>query len=290
MRRTATAAFFVLLAAGCIPEHETRPSVIEEARVIAVRGEPAEAEPETEVAFALLVASPDGTAGDPEARWSFCRQPRAPGETGLASSACVDQAETAFGSGPTATAPLPDDGCAIHGPDTPPGELRPRDPDATGGYYQPVRIDLDGAIAFGAERIACHLANAPIDLALRFRDEYVMNQNPALAPLDWPTAVAPGEEVELAVDWSGDEAERYLYFDPIADQLVTRRESMSVSWFATAGAFESDRTGRDEDDTASGTANRWTAPDGSGPVHLWIVLRDSRGGTAWAEGDIQVAE
>ena len=289
MRRIAT--FVALLAAaGCIPDHEGRPSVIDEARVIAVRGEPAEAEPESEIAFALLVAGPDGTLGDPEARWSFCREPRAPGETGPASSACAEQAGTAFGSGPTAAAPLPEDGCSIHGPDTPPGELRPRDPDATGGYYQPVRIDLDGAVAFGAERIACHLANAPIELAIRFRDEYVANRNPSLAPLDWPAAVSAGDEVELAVDWPGGDAEGYLYFDPISHELVNRRESMSVSWFANAGRFESDRTGRAEEDEASGSSNRWTAPDDSGPVHLWVVLRDSRGGTAWAEGVLEVSE
>jgi hypothetical protein len=65
---------------------------------------------------------------------------------------------------------------------------------------------------------------------------------------------------------------------------------MSVSWFATDGTFEADRTGRGEEDEISAAPNRWTAPDQPGPVHLWIVLRDSRGGTAWAEEVLEVVE
>jgi hypothetical protein len=277
-----------LLLAGCIPDRETRPSLVDDVAVLAVRGEPAEAEPEDEVAFALLVASPEGTVPDPDARWSFCTAPRAPGESGPVSSACVAEAGDGIGSGATAAAPLPEDACAVHGPDTPPGDFRPRDPDATGGYHQPVRIDLDGAIAFGAERIACQLTNAPVDLIRQFLDDYRPNQNPALSPLALPAAVTAGEEIELAADWDDADAERYLYFDPMRDDLVTRRESMSVSWFATAGSFESDRTGRGEEEDTSSTANRWTAPDQPGTVHLWVVLRDSRGGAAWAEGTIDV--
>lgn len=281
-------AAIALLVAGCIPDHDARPSHIDDVAILAVRGEPAEAEPEDDVAFAVLVASPDGTVADPDARWSFCGEPRAPGESGPVSSVCVAERGGSFGAGASATAPMPEDACAIHGPDTPPGDFRPRDPDATGGYHQPVRIDLDGAISFGAERIACQLANAPVDLIREFRDRYRANQNPALAPLELPASVAPGDAIELAARWGDGDAERYVYFDPTRDDLVTRRESMSVSWFATGGTFDADRTGRGEDEESSATANRWTAPDQPGTVHFWIVLRDSRGGTAWIEGTIQV--
>ncbi len=280
----------LLSLTACIPDRETRPSHIDEATVIAMRAEPAEAAPGDEVAFALLVASPDGTLADPDARWSFCQEPRPPGETGAAASACVDDAGDPFGEGASASAPLPDDACAIHGPDTPPGDFRPRDPDATGGYYQPVRIDLDDALTFGGARIGCQLANAPVDIARQFRDEYRFNRNPSLFPLALPDTVTPGDTVELAADWPADDAESYLYYDPVAQALVTRREAMSLSWYATAGAFESDRTGRGEEEDGSASSNRWTATETSGPVHVWVVLRDSRGGTAWADGAIEVRE
>jgi len=71
--------------------------------------------------------------------------------------------------------------------------------------------------------------------------------------------------------------------------LVPHRESMRVSWFASAGSFEHEVTGRDEGDLATTTDNSWSAPATAGPVHLWIVLRDSRGGVDFAAYELQVA-
>ena len=56
---------------------------------------------------------------------------------------------------------------------------------------------------------------------------------------------------------------------------------MRVSWFATSGAFHDDRTGRAEDDRATTADDTWTAPSTPGDLVMWVVLRDSRGGTAW---------
>jgi hypothetical protein len=36
------------------------------------------------------------------------------------------------------------------------------------------------------------------------------------------------------------------------------------------------------------TDDGWDAPGDAGTVHLWIVLRDSRGGVAFAEDDLVV--
>lgn len=46
--------------------------------------------------------------------------------------------------GPELTAPLPLDACARFGPDPPPGNARPRYPDATGGFYQPLVLFTAG--------------------------------------------------------------------------------------------------------------------------------------------------
>jgi hypothetical protein len=78
-------------------------------------------------------------------------------------------------------------------------------------------------------------------------------------------------------------AERFVAFDAEGLTLVDRRESMGVAWFATGGAFDADRTGRDATDLATTSDNGWTAPAAAGSVHLWVVLRDDRGGTGWAE-------
>ena len=58
---------------------------------------------------------------------------------------------------------------------------------------------------------------------------------------------------------------------------------MTVAWFATGGSFDNDRTGRDTSDLTASSDNGWHAPAAAGPVHLWVVLRDDRGGVGWAE-------
>lgn len=84
-------------------------------------------------------------------------------------------------------------------------------------------------------------------------------------------------------------SEPYLALDPVAHQLVARHEAIFVSWFATGGSFDHDRTGRTEQDfAAADTANRWTAPDAPGTVHLWLVIRDDRGAVGWSAFTIDV--
>jgi hypothetical protein len=75
-------------------------------------------------------------------------------------------------------------------------------------------------------------------------------------------------------------AETYVVYDRGADGLVTRREAMSATWYATAGSWDEARTGRAGDDPETQTSNVWTAPE-SGDAWLGVVLRDERGGVAW---------
>jgi hypothetical protein len=193
------------------------------------------------------------------------------------------------------------DACMQFGPDTPlvmPGQpmLRPRDPDITGGYYQPMLVSVGDTTAFGLERITCNLANAPVDLAIEFRMRYKANTNPVLQPLaarigGQPAAldaIPRGATVELEAGWSPESVETYPVFDIPTQSLIDHHESMRVSWFATGGSFANDRTGRDENDPATSTTNTWTAPDAAGTVHLWIVLRDSRGGVDFASYDVTI--
>jgi hypothetical protein len=83
-------------------------------------------------------------------------------------------------------------------------------------------------------------------------------------------------------------AERFAAFDLASQSVVDQRESMAVAWFATGGSFDNDRTGRESSDTTDSSDNGWRAPDGPGPVYLWVVLRDNRGGVGWEQYTIQV--
>lgn len=286
-----------LIVAACAPDLSAPASAITRARLLAVRAEPPEAAPGDEVTYTALVVGPDGAHGV-ALDWAYCAAPKPLGENDVVSASCLGDAVRPAGSGASTRAPIPTDACALFGPDPPPGEFRPRDPDVTGGYYQPLRATLDGvAPSFVLERVACPLANAPTDVATDFGKRYRRNANPRLAPLAAsiagapiaPDRVVPGARVTFTASWAPSDAEAYVTFDAASQALVDRREAMRVSWFATAGTFDVDRTGRAEDDAATTSDDGWTAPTSPGKVHLWIVLRDSRGGLDFASYEITVA-
>jgi hypothetical protein len=169
--------------------------------------------------------------------------------------------------------------------------VRARDPDSTGGYYQPVRAAGPGVDAIGAVRLVCALATAPPEVAADLRRRYQANQNPQLGeltalldgqpvPMD---ALPPDRSVTLVARWAASSAEQYLAFDPGSQAIRERRESMRVSWFVTAGTIENHHTGRSEDDPETSVSTTWqppTHPTAGERVHLWAVLRDSRGGAS----------
>ncbi|MEO8978755.1 MAG: hypothetical protein ABI548_04210 [Polyangiaceae bacterium] len=83
--------------------------------------------------------------------------------------------------------------------------------------------------------------------------------------------------------------ESYAYLDPADHVLRNRHESMRVSWFASAGSFGSDHTGSEEAHFADTTSdNDWRAPKEAGPVFMWVVLRDERGGVDWQSFEVSV--
>ena len=314
--RISRGLFALLLAgvaAGCKPDLGSPASLVVGPRVLAVRGTPAEATPGSMVAFDVLAVQPDGTIVDPPLGWSFCHTPKPPAEANAVSRECLDTPDDA-GPAPTFMAALPSDGCMTFGPQPPPvqpgqPQIRPRDPDGTGGFYQPLRVTLSDAsdtdIAFALERITCMLANAPIDVTRMFNLTYTPNQNPVVdhVTLDPDGAATPlvgagaatgvsvpvGGTVTLELGWPGEAPESYPVWDLASRTLVTHRESLRVSWFASAGSFPKDTTGRREDEPELFARNDWTAPTSAADVHFWVVLRDSRGGVDFASFDLAVS-
>jgi hypothetical protein len=226
---------------------------------------------------------------------------------------------TEIGQGLAVSSRLPSQGCSTFGPDVPQPMMgmpagRPTDPDPTGGYYQPVRLILPTSnplvSILGAEesRISCGLSGASGATAAEFSMQYKANTNPVLAGLGLvPAASAPvtpippddvtspgvpvtaGARIVLQASWplcAGSPAqacgaETYAYYDPATQMLTMQREALTVSWFATAGSYDGDTTTITPDDGATTADNGWTAPTAKGPVLLWLVLRDDRGGAAW---------
>ena len=224
------------------------------------------------MSFDVLAVEPDGTIMDPPLAWSFCHTPKPPAEANAVSQECLDTPDDA-GPAPTLMAALPSDGCMTFGPQPPPvqpgqPQIRPRDPDGTGGFYQPFgsrcKRPSDTDVAFELERITCMLANAPIDVTRMFNLTYTANQNPAVdhVTLDPDGAATPlvgagrrraspwpaGATVTLELGWPAEAPESYPVWDLASRTLVTHREALRVSWFASAGSFPKDTTGRGEEE------------------------------------------
>jgi len=291
-------AIATLAAAGCVPNLGPSDALVTSTRILAVQAQPAEADPGTPVSFTALVAGTGGTMIDARVAWSFCAAPNPLTNDNVVSNAClISSSVVAAGQGPGITAATPSDGCSIFGPDTTSLDVRPPDPDSTGGYYQPLRLELAGTdVTFDMVRIHCGLPSADAAAASAFAAAYTLNLNPQLLPL---TAAVGGAQVSLAglpagarvtfeASWPAASAETFAYFDPVSEQVTTQRESMQVAWYSTSGSLDTESTGRASDDPATTSDNGWVAPSNTRTVVLWVVLRDSRGGTDFAAYDLTV--
>jgi hypothetical protein len=341
------AVFLALGAASCRPEFDEQASLVTGPVVLAVQAEPAEALPLQGVALEALYVDASGPRSGADLDWAFCIARKPLTDLGTIAPACLSpegESLVPLGRGAGVDGPMPTDACRLFGPDLPPPlpdepTGRRVDPDPSGGFYQPVRLAVQGLLGYvvGTARIRCGLADATAEQSIEYQERYRTNVNPSVASLaivrseareviapdgdeaDASVAVKRGEKIVLEAAWPGcaeepacgdgvctiDEeasacpedctipvgcpgAERYLLFDPERRGFAEKREAITVSWYATGGAFASDRTGRDGDDERRTSENAWTAPDAEGETRLWIVLRDDRGGVGWQSYRVRV--
>jgi hypothetical protein len=121
------------------------------------------------------------------------------------------------------------------------------------------------------------------------------NQNPTVAgvtlggkPLSAPGAspatIAPRAVADLLPVLPGDFAtlrESYVRSDASGAFIERRQEDWTFSWFATGGDLDQLHT----KDPA--VPDAYTAP-AAGPVVIWAVVRDLRGGVAWTVAEVDV--
>jgi len=301
-------------AAGCKPDIGSPPSLVAGPQLLAIRQTPPEVTPGAMATFEALAGDVGGTLPI-DIAWTLCTTPKPPAETNNVSQACVTMPD----GDPPAAGPvmlsIPSNACSLFGPDPPPvtPPVRPRDPDATGGYYVPVRANTqatDGTdlLGFAFERIQCNLANAPADVARMYNMTYVPNVAPVIADVTLDPDGAPntvlaangaspdglvvpgGAAVTLRLGWTPESAETYVRYDTTSRTLIMPREALRVSWFTTAGKYAHDRTGRTGEELEVTTDNVWTAPvvDAPALVHFWVVLRDERGGVDFTSFELNV--
>jgi len=273
----------LVLVAGCRPEVGPRSSLVTATRVVAATAEPAEANPGQAVHWVPLVVSPAGPA-TPEVDWSLCRTPKPFTIDDVIAPACLGAGSIGLGRSAELTSILPSDACRLFGPDLPPAgadgqKVRPRDPDASGGFYQPLILKLDGDDTVALERVRCALVGASAEEAAAFAARYVPNQNPAFTSVELTQYGAPTVpdsvpgDAAITITPQLTPAETYAHFEPATGVVSDEMETLVVSYFATAGTFD-----RDRDD---GSSNVWRAPSAPTQVTMWLVARDSRGGSAF---------
>ncbi len=282
----------LLMLTACEPDFDLRRSRVDEGRVLAVVAEPPEARPGEPVSYMIVAAGPYGPIDDPGFDAAYCVIPKSLAENNSVATECMTDPGIAIEiAGGVARSPIPSDACRLFGPDPPPGDFRPRDPDATGGYYQPLRITAFGQDVIHLERVLCNPADVAADVAREFSANYRPNRNPAPVRLEVlehgrlleaaadGIELSVGAEVELRVDWS-EARESYAFVDRSAQAVIERREGLRVDWFATADGLAADRSGVEEGSDATSASNEFRAPSEPGVVHVWAVFHDSRGGSA----------
>jgi hypothetical protein len=288
-RLLATLLSALALGTGCGPTLDDRPWLVRRPQIVGWKADPPEAPPGSTVTVEVMALDP-GASLDPAATsWGVCHDPRPLDENRVVTSSCLTPRST-DAQGSPAQLMIPNEACRVFGPDTQqpaPGAppTRPRDPDVTGGYYQPFTISLGGALGVGLERVTCDLPDASLAASRAFLTAYRPNQNPKISGLTFtlgggtidPGVVPLGAHVTVGGTWLADAYESFAVFDRASGAVFETRETLTASWYVTGGELDHPA---DEvaDPAVLATATGWIAPAEPGTLELALVLRDSRGG------------
>lgn len=226
-RRGLPTVILLVCFAACVPELDVDESRIDAPRLLAVRAIPAEAAPNERVTYEALYVDANGAPVEAPLGWHRCLVPPTLDEAGAVRAECLSfdatpEVRETIAFAPRVEATVPFDVCRRFGPDPRVLEdgstARPASPDATGGYAQPIVVELPEEatldFSFFEHRIRCNLAGARQDVAVAFRRRYRTNVAPEPTTLrviredgreetiDETLVAAIGERVELVVGWA----------------------------------------------------------------------------------------
>lgn len=264
--RLTVALTVLLLGTGCTTSPDPPVSFVAGLRVLAAIAEPPQADPGAVVQMSLLVVD---TAGLPvAATWSRCTLAPRSGEA--VNPGCVTTetgpALVPLGTGLSLAVTMPQVTAADLG-----------QPDATGGVYVP----LVARVSDGADAVT-------VVYRLRLGDGAPANANPTIASVDVidatgaavpldpaaPTAVHAGEVLTLGATFAPGSAQTYAGLGG-----ASMTETLTTSWFSTAGTLSVQRTGASQPHTVL-TLNK-NLPISGGNVDLRAVVHDERGGVGY---------
>lgn len=292
---------------GCVPAIEDDPSLALEGQILGVRFQPAEVKPEGETrATALIVSEEEDRTAD--VAFSMCVARKPLSELGPVHPACLSEekgndALQALGKGSRVKLAVPKNACNLFGPQRPvaePGQPpgRPVDPDASGGFYQPVIARLDDAV-LGSLRLNCGVPGGTQAQVAQYNQEHEDNQNPTVKKVEirvpggqWevislddqaPLRVSRNQIIRVRSEW--DELERYLYLDPESREFVKKTETLIASFYSSIGGFDEHRVQLDDKGRVT---SEFESGSERGEIQVWIVVRDDRGGLGWESFKLDV--
>jgi len=260
---------------GCQSFPDPPVSFVAGLRVLGVRAEPAQVSPPAETRLALLIAS---TAAWPvEVAWSVCL--RAPLAGQIVNPACLtaggppDLVPLASGSADGSSDQL---AITVALPPVSPEVLG--QPDATGGVYLPLvaRVADAGDALTAVYRLRLNGENANPTLAsVDVLDNATGSAAPLPADVGAARVVSGGEELTLGVTWADGSAETF-----VAPDGTLTTESLTTSWFSTAGELSVERTSARQPTTVLRLGK--ALPAAGQTIDLYAVTRDGRGGQDYA--------
>jgi hypothetical protein len=252
---------------GCQSFSDPPVSFVAGLRVLGMKAEPPQIAPGASTTVTALVVDTEGAT--PTASWNQCNLQPLPGQT--VNPACVDGAAAAdlqpIGDGLTIPFVMPQVTAASLGA-----------PDATGGVYLP----LVAAVSASPQSLTAVYRLRLADAALAntnptIADVFSVDAAGAMTALDatTPTPVPSGGAVSLTVTFAPGSAQTYV----AADGTVTT-ETLTTSWFCTAGDLSFEKTSATQPVTALHLDQR--LPSAGAQIDLYAVAHDERGGTDFA--------
>ncbi len=263
----------VALLAGCGADDTAPEWRLDGYRVLAVVADKPEASPDDVVTVRVVDHDTEGRVA--EYRWRLCLYSVGT----LARFECADPAleQTLDAAGPEVAVDFGPGGL----------DLRARY-DAIGPIIgldgEPITFERGLDVVFKVEAGPPGGRTVRVAKRVRLRDGDGLNRNPTALPLlvagePGPTTAAASDEIELEVPLGDDTPERYV--DPASGD--ERDERLVIQFYATAGTLGDRAFLDDPEPTVS-----WRAPAEPGPVQLYAVVRDSRGGLAVSTATVEV--
>lgn len=281
-----------ILAMACSTSDFTQEWLVDRTRVLAIQAEPPEAASGQVVSLSALVVDPDG---EPEAAWVACLMPVAcpdyPSvqELAAADTSAMSAEELAAWQADATTAGFLGFGAGlsptliVNGGGPPPGDTASTDTGAIAASSE-LTLIVDAVPvgkALGDVTLGDPEATEVASKSLTVSDSTTPNQNPAIATFGVDGADAAtvdrGGSASLTATLADGSAESYL-----DDDGETQTEAPTVNYYVSGGTLMQSSAAANEPEVS------WTAPDSAGTINVWVVVRDGRGGMAWASATVTV--